>query len=155
MQGVAMADDRSTISGTAHRMSMLTAVIAIALLVAYLVFIALQWKATAQNATSWSRHQELLDGLQALAFAAAGALFGTTVQRQVTNKAEERASSAETKAAQNERDAEKGRALQRAIEVRAAHGPRERDAMRGGQAQQVDNVLSELAGLASLYDKAD
>jgi hypothetical protein len=136
-------------------MSALTTVIAVALLVAYLVFIALQWKGTAQGATSWSRHQELLDGLEALAFAAAGALFGTTVQRQVTNKAEERASSAETNAAQNARDAEKGRALQRAIEARAAsQGPRERDAVRGGPAQQMDSALTELAELARRYDEA-
>jgi hypothetical protein len=150
-----MADDRSGTSGTAHGMSVLTTVIAVALLVAYLVFIALQWKSTIQDATAWSRHEELLNGIQALAFAAAGALFGTTVQRQVTNKAEDRANIAEAKATQNAKDAEKGRALQRAIEVRAAaREPRERDAVRGGQAQRIDNALSELAELARRYYEA-
>ena len=149
-----MADDGSTNSGgTSDRMSALTTIIAAALLIAYLVFIVLQWQQTSQDAMSWSRHQELLNGVEALAFAAAGALFGTTVQRQVTNKAEDRAKKAEIQSDNNARDAEKGRALQRAIEVRAARPSRDRDAVRGGPLSSTEDAFSELIELAHRYDE--
>jgi hypothetical protein len=149
-----MADVGSTNSGgTSDRMSALTTIIAAALLIAYLVFIVLQWQKASQDATSWSRHQELLNGVEALAFAAAGALFGTTVQRQVTSKAEDRANKAEVQAENNARDAEKGRALQRAIEVRAARPSRERDAVRGGPTSSTEDAFSDLIELAHRYDE--
>jgi hypothetical protein len=148
-----MADNGSGSRSGGGRMSTVTTMTATVLLIAYLIFISLQWQKTGQDATSWSRHQELLNGLEALAFAAAGTLFGTTVQRQVTNKAEQQAEIAQVQAENNARDAEKGRALHRAIEARAAQSSRPRDALRGGQVQTADDALAELIQLARQYDK--
>jgi hypothetical protein len=52
----------------------------------------------------WTRLAWIFSSLEAVAFGAAGALFGTTVQRQRAERAEARADA-------NERDASHGRAL--------------------------------------------
>ena len=55
----------------------------------------------AQNAdlgeTTWARAQWLFQGIEAIAFAAAGLLFGVVVERRSTQRAENQASEAESK----------------------------------------------------------
>ncbi len=58
----------------------------------------------------WARIAWVFGSVQAVAFAAAGLLFGTTVNRQ-------RAERAEQQAAANQRDAESGRALAAALKA--------------------------------------
>jgi hypothetical protein len=79
-------------------------VIAVGLIAAYLLAVALAWGAVGEAAEVWSRHASLLGGLEALAFSAAGAVLGVTVQRPVVKAAEKRAR-------ENESDAKAGTAV--------------------------------------------
>ena len=69
----------------------------------------------------WSRLLTVLSSLEAVAFAAAGALFGTTVQKRRVQEAQEqaqkagRATEAEKRSAANEQSAANGRALAVAV----------------------------------------
>src|SRR5262249_31726352 len=74
----------------------------------------------------WSRLLAVLGSLEAVAFAAAGAIFGTTVQKQRIQDARERAEKAEGRAAEAEKTAASkseaaanGRALASAVRARA------------------------------------
>lgn len=76
--------------------------------------------------TEWTRLAWIFGSIQAVAFAGAGALFGTSVQRERTASAENRAEKAETKSTQaqaeseqNRLDAAKGRILATALVVDA------------------------------------
>ena len=85
-----------------------------AILVAtYLVLLILQFDHIGATDADWNRRLELLNPLQALAFAGAGVLLGTAVQQQATKKAQELAD-------QNQEDANKGRALEAAVKAKAA-----------------------------------
>ena len=66
---------------------------ALALIGMYLYFLFDLWShvGSIQDDTAWARYLEINAALQALAFAAAGALLGTTVQKQVTNAESDRA----------------------------------------------------------------
>ncbi len=137
-----------------RRLGVVATVVALVLVAIYLVFVALQWGHTNAIEMTWSRREELLTGLQALALTAIGALLGTTVQRQVTRQVEDRASRAESLASRNAKDAEKGRALQRSIETRRL-GPAvdEHDVARGTSGDRRRDELAELAELARSYDQ--
>ncbi len=69
--------------------------IAIVLIAAYLVAVLSAWLVVDANETAWLRRSELLGGLEALAFAAAGAILGVTVQRPAVKAAQNRARNAE------------------------------------------------------------
>jgi hypothetical protein len=88
--------------GAAGHLSRLATLVALAIVVLYFVFVVLQWRATGAESLTWSRHEELLTGLQALAFTALGAILGTTAQRQVTRQVRDRALEAEESAKRNE-----------------------------------------------------
>lgn len=135
-------------------------IVAILLIVVYLVVLFAQWNNVDAAELEWSRRLTLFGGLEALAFAAAGAILGTTVQRQVVKKAEEQASDAkelakaqQQRADANERDAEKGRALHRLAEVKggqSAGGPVRRGP--GGTSTPGGDV-GEMLELARRYDE--
>src|SRR5262245_40407007 len=76
--------------------------VALGIVIIYFTFVVFQWRATGSDNVSWARRQELLTGIQALAFTALGAILGTTAQRQVTNEAKARAEQAEVTAQRNE-----------------------------------------------------
>jgi hypothetical protein len=96
-----------------------------------------------------------LGSLEAVAFAAAGALFGTTIQRrrveeakERAEKADERASQAQKESAANAEAAANGKALATAIKVRrparsSAHGV---ERVSTGQPQEL--VSDDLVALA-------
>ncbi len=67
----------------------------------------------------WTRTVWVFASVEAIAFAAAGALFGTAVQRSHVAQAEKRAQSAEQVADQNRDEANKGRALAAAMQADA------------------------------------
>lgn len=97
---------------------------AVAALVVWLGFsIVLLFQADTQEVT-WSRVAWVYGSVQAIAFAAAGALFGTAVSRDSVNKADERADAAEADAEANRDDATKGKVLAAAIQAEAATAPR-------------------------------
>lgn len=154
-----MADeepDDGAKKAAAASLGLLASVVAGGLVVVYLVFVSLQWFATDAEERTWTRRSELLTGLEVLAFTAAGALLGTTVQRQVTRQVEYRAEQAEAAAARESRDAEKGRALHRAITARAqAGGATPSAATRGGAPPPQPDPWAEMVELARSYDEAD
>ncbi len=71
---------------------------------AYLVLLILQFYHLDSTGLEWNRRLELLNPLQSLAFAGAGVLLGTVVQKQATKDAAERAD-------KNEKAATKGAKL--------------------------------------------
>jgi hypothetical protein len=125
-------------------LSMIATVIAIIVIGAYLLAIWVLWPRAANTPEiEWLRLVDLRGGLEALAFAAAGALFGTTVQRQATKQAEKNADQERQRANANERAAAGGTALAGAVR-----------AFRGADAMQVEaGEPNPLAGLAQVADE--
>jgi Na+-transporting methylmalonyl-CoA/oxaloacetate decarboxylase gamma subunit len=80
------------------------------------LFVVFMITAIGKPETEWTRLAWLFTGVETLAFAGAGALFGTTVQRA-------RVEEAEKKAQKNERDAENGRKLATVIKADAPGSP--------------------------------
>jgi hypothetical protein len=145
-------------SSTTTKLSLLAAVVAVALIIAYLAFAAVQWRSVESEDLAYTRRSQILSGLEALAFAAAGAILGTSVQRRVTEKAEDeaRAAKQEAKAQKvradaEEADAEKGRALENLARAKFATRPSTR--VRGpGDAVLAD--VEDFLRLASQYGAA-
>ena len=67
----------------------------------------------------WARLAFLLGSIEAVAFGAAGALFGTQIQRQRVADARQRAEKAELEATENKDAATKGKALAAAVKAEA------------------------------------
>lgn len=88
-----------------------------------------------ESEVSWTRLLVVLGSVEAVAFAAAGALFGTTVQRQRVEDERARADAAESRAEANQAAAVNGHKLAAAIKAtrdpRAA-GTRERLSVEAG-----------------------
>ena len=119
-------------AGRESRPTWLVNSVAVGLLAAYLILVGVQWFGIDQDDLGWARRSELLTGVEALAFAAAGVLLGTTVQRQVTRKAEDQAAQARNEADaaradadRQHKDGEKGRALHNLIQAKALEMPPE------------------------------
>jgi hypothetical protein len=100
-------------------------VAALALVAAWLVLLGWMVFRTTVPDLEWTRLLVILGSLEAVAFAAAGALFGTTIQRrrvedtkERAEKADERASQAEKTSMGNAQGAANGRALATAVKVR-------------------------------------
>lgn len=132
--------------------------VAVALLIAYFILLLGQMGKVHEDEPAWSRRSDLFRGVEALAFSAAGAILGTTVQRQVTKKAEAQADQARRdadeqrhRADENEAAAEKGRALHRLAAVKA-QGSRSASQVRGGPATAQRNEFQEFVELAERYD---
>jgi hypothetical protein len=137
---------------------MIASAVAVTLLVAYFVLLLMQMGKVNDSEPAWSRRSELFRGVEALAFSAAGAILGTTVQRQVTKKAEAQAEQARIDADEqrhradgNEAAAEKGRALHRLAAVKA-QGAGATPQTRGAPATGRHNEFQELVELAERYD---
>ena len=98
-------------------LTVLGSLVALALIATYLVFIILM-RADAASAddAAWSRMLELRGTLEALAFAGAGALLGTVVQRQAV-AGEAKARDEQIAELQAERDAMQGDLAAREIEL--------------------------------------
>lgn len=154
-----VATDETDRAGTgAQPLGAIATGVAIVLIVVYIVVLFVQWGSVDAAELEWSRRLTLFGGLEALAFAAAGAILGTTVQRQVVKKAEEQATDAKAEANEqkiradaNERDAEKGRALHRLAEVKGTQpsgGP-----VRRSPGGPPAPDMAELVELARRYDE--
>lgn len=95
--GAGEVERKSGISG----IPMVVAIVAIGI---WAVFLVVMLRATDADEVQWARMTFVFASVEAVGFAAAGAVFGVTVQR-------ERVKSAEEKAETNARDAANGRAL--------------------------------------------
>jgi hypothetical protein len=93
------------------------AVFAIAVWIGFSVFLITR---AGTSETEWARIAWVFGSIQAIAFAAAGALFGTAVQQQNVDDAQQRAASARNDADQQREAAAKGRALAVAIQAEEA-----------------------------------
>lgn len=130
---------------------------ALVLIVLFIAFLAVLY--VDRGDENWDRMIFLLAGLEAIVFAGAGALFGTTVQRGTVQAARQDAAEAKadaavarTRAEETTADATAGVALYRVVQEKAAaaapaaagQGARPRE----GVAQPADADLAELAAIA-------
>ena len=110
-----MDDRRLTTTATA---------IATVVIVAWLGILALMLSHVGDEAeTAWIRLTVVLNSVEAIAFAAAGAMFGASVQKQRVEDAKERAD-------KHEDAAMRGKALAHAIRARAKSGGATRDGLQ-------------------------
>jgi hypothetical protein len=86
-------------------------IIGAVVLAAFGLLVAFMIQQVAGTDSAWTRLVYLYGSVEAIVFAAAGAIFGTQVQRGQTNAAESRAKEAQAKADQHVHAAEAGRAL--------------------------------------------
>ncbi len=107
-------------TGTTRRLSKPSFIVASVVLLGFASMIVYMIGHVGANDRTWARLVSLLSSVEALAFGAAGAIFGSSVQRGRTVAAEKRAND-------NERDAVAGRTLAETIKV----GARSRPAGRG------------------------
>jgi hypothetical protein len=101
---------------------------------------------------SWTRLAYVYTSVEAIVFAAAGAVFGTRVQRAQTEEARSRAERAQRRAENNEAQAAGGRALAKAIKgAKRTEGSQVDESFgppgMGGPAP--DGGLEQLAAMAS------
>lgn len=87
-------------------------VVAILVLAAFAAFVAFLVGQVGEDETEWTRLAWVFASVEAIAFGAAGALFGSSIQRERAEKAEEAARA-------NAQDAANGRALAEAIKAEA------------------------------------
>jgi uncharacterized membrane protein YsdA (DUF1294 family) len=94
--------------------------VAIAVLVGFGVFVAFMIGKSSANETTWTRLAWLFASVEAIAFGAAGALFGSSIQRERAEQAEQKADEANERADGNAEDAAKGKALAATLKADAA-----------------------------------
>lgn len=131
-------------------------VVAAVALCAFFISLLLLWgKADdANNETAWARWTFLLGGIEAVAFAATGWIFGREVNRAAVAQSQKQANEAQAEAkAQRERAVEavtSGRRLRDSIIAKAgiAGGGRPQDAFADGAVDAAPTELQELAALA-------
>jgi hypothetical protein len=91
------------------RAAVVVAILALAAFAGFVVFLVGQ---VGEDETEWTRLAWVFASVEAIAFGAAGALFGSSIQRERAEKAEEAARA-------NAQDAANGRALAEAIKAEA------------------------------------
>jgi hypothetical protein len=100
----------------------------------------------------WTRIAWVFGSIQSIAFAAAGALFGTTIQQNQVKQADERAQKADQAADKNQDEAVKGRALAASIQADAvaaqATAPGGLKPMGPGQPAAQEDVRQKHAQLS-------
>ncbi len=137
------------------KLSGLALYVAIAALLAWLVFTVYLLFQVNSDELAWTRIAWVFASVEAIAFAAAGALFGTAVQRENVERAEDRATTAEEVAESNRDHATKGRVLAASLQAEAADGDSYRGGaqpMRGDSADDdADPVVRHAAMSRSLF----
>jgi hypothetical protein len=121
-----------------RRLAGVALIAALVALVAFAVFTAYMiGKADDENEVTWTRLAWLFSSVEAIAFGAAGALFGASVQR-------ERAENAEADARQKADEAARGRALAAAVKAETPAATRG----RGAPEEEGTSVAARHARLA-------
>jgi hypothetical protein len=124
--------------------------VAIAVLIAFCILIIFLLKHLELEQQKWDRAVYILTAVEAIAFAAAGFLFGREVHR--ASAAENRAKKAEKKADENATAAEKGRSLARIVLAKQGATPQRQEEYKAfiGESKAVVGSadLHELALLA-------
>ncbi len=129
-----------------------TAILAVAVWVGFSIFLIAK---AGTNETEWTRIAWVFGSIQAVAFAAAGALFGTAVQQQNVNNAQQQAESAKKDADQQREAATKGRVLAMTMQAEVAAQPdndaeipQRRDAANAAEAESADQLRQRHAQLS-------
>jgi hypothetical protein len=112
---VSASDGSKPLSGTALW-------VAVAAVAVWITFSILLVTKASSSDVYWSRVAWVFGSVEAVAFAAAGALFGTAVQKQNVDNANLRADAAQQDADQQRETATKGRALAAALQAEAPVG---------------------------------
>lgn len=147
----AAAGDGSAGSSKLTGAALWAAIIAIAVWVGFSIFLIAR---AGTSETEWTRIAWVFGSIQAVAFAAAGALFGTSVQQQNVNNAQQQAASAKKEADQNRDAATKGRALGAVMQADAAAQPTagteeaRRMGVGGASAESADVIRQRHAELS-------
>lgn len=146
------SDNGSSSSPKLSGAALWVAIFAIVIWIGFSVFLITK---VSTSEIEWTRIAWVFGSIQAIAFAAAGALFGTAVQQQNVNTAQQQATSAKNDADQQREAAVKGRALAAAIQAEAA--TQESGTMGGVQRASVggaggpgsaDNLLQRYAQMS-------
>ena len=150
--GSASSSDSASSSPKLVGTALWVAIFAIVVWIGFSVFLIAK---AGTNETEWARIAWVFGSIQAVAFAAAGALFGTTVQQQNVNNAQQQAASAKKDADQQRDAATKGRAFAAAIQAEAvadstdsAEGPQRMGIGDGAGAAPADELLQRHARLS-------
>lgn len=116
----ATSSDGSSASPKLTGPALWVAIFAIAVWIGFSIFLLAEANA---NETEWTRIAWVFGSIQAIAFAAAGALFGSAVQQRNVDSAQQQAASAKNDADQQREAAAKGRALAAAVQTDTAARP--------------------------------
>jgi hypothetical protein len=125
--------------GTPQRLAgpaLVAAIVAVVLWGGFAVLLAAN--AGNANETEWARLAFVFASIEAVAFAAGGAIWGTSIQK-------ERAEKAEASSARNATDASNGRALATALQADAVEGASSGDQILGKGGSDVAERHARLA----------
>jgi hypothetical protein len=135
-------------------------IVACLIIVGYGVFLIYMLRmVSVPEETIWMRTTYLLNGFEAIAFAAAGYLFGKEVHRQQAENAEKRADKAQDEASDAQDSANealtKGYRLTEAVKARAAaqSGMELKAKSIGGPSGESESTQGDLDYLASMADE--
>jgi uncharacterized membrane protein YccC len=126
------------------KQNVVVVVTAIAVLVAFAVVLGYMIRITGADERLWTRATYLFGSVEAIAFAAAGFLFGREVHREQAAKAEKRADAAEQTARQASSEAAQAQANGESLAELAQLKAASLDQRRG-----LENVAGEAAEVAS------
>lgn len=115
--------------------------VAVSALVIYVVLVVLMWAEVADGETTWARRLMLFNGLEAVAFAGVGWLFGREVNRGAAVSAAE--ANTRAAAAEGERGRVTGKAESLAAAVRAASDNGGMESAPGGGAVGALRALAD------------
>ena len=150
----------------------LAAVVAVCALLMFLVLVILMFSQRSGSDTAWSRLVYLLTGVEAVAFAGAGWVFGKEVHRGEVQRAEEQVQTEQKRADQAEDDARKANETAHAEHLRGARivqavetaSTQQQPVRQSGEHEvsarpETSNPLGSVADLArrlypELYDEA-
>ncbi len=138
---------KGVVVATRPQLSRAAVVVAILVLAAFAGFVVFLVGQVGEDETEWARLAWVFASVEAIAFGAAGALFGSSIQR-------ERAEKAEDSARANAQDAANGRALAEAIKAEAPPEPGggtvggDLESLGAGQRDAAASIASRHAELA-------
>jgi hypothetical protein len=124
------------------------AVIAIAIWLGFSIYLLVNAKSSSD--LTWTRMAWVFGSIESVAFAAAGALFGTAIQREQTVKAEKRADSAESDAASTKELATKGQAFAAVVQADGMEAPGQAGPLA---AKGVESSSTEVDDLKRRYSE--
>ena len=128
-------------------MDLIKFVAAGAAIVAFGFFVYYMLGQTKTEEKEWTRAVYLFQGVEAVAFAAAGFIFGKEVHRERAEKAEKRAD-------KNEEDATKGKALAKIVKTKAHAHPAKAATFRSMAASTEHALDATRADMDELADVA-